>query len=74
MSNEKEKMIKSFVNSRLIKTREVVKVNFTSLKDFLASVFHFIYMSLFNIFVMDLKISAKLGINILRKFILPMKD
>jgi len=41
-SNAKDKIIKSFVMSGLIERGVVVKANFTSLQDFLASVFHFI--------------------------------
>jgi hypothetical protein len=37
-------------------------------------VFHFIFVSFLSMFVMFLRISAKLGMNLLRKFIFPMKD
>jgi len=72
-SDAKEKIIKSFVKKWHIKIGVTVKANFTSLKYLLTSIFHFISICSFRMFVMDLKISSKLGINPLRKFILPMK-
>jgi hypothetical protein len=51
-----------------------VSARLTCLKDYLDSVSHFIFTSFFNIFVMFLRSSAILGMNLRRKFIFPIKD
>jgi hypothetical protein len=51
-----------------------VSAHLTSSKDCLDLESHFIFTSFFNIFVMFLRSSAIFGMNLCRKFILPIKD
>jgi hypothetical protein len=51
-----------------------VSAHLTCSKDCLDSKSHFIFTSFFSIFVMFLRSSARLGMNLRRKLILPMKD
>jgi hypothetical protein len=72
--NAKEKRYKSLVKSGLIKTWASVSARLTCSKDCLDLVSHFIFTSFFNIFVMFLRSSARLGMNLPRKIIFSIKD
>ena len=73
-SEAKEKIRKSFEKSGLIKTGAQVSACFTNSKDFLASTVHFTPTLFLSILVMFLRSFAKLGINLLKKLIFPIKD
>ena len=73
-SDAKEKMKKSLVKSGLSRTGVWVSVFFTSSKDLFAYMVHLTPISLCNMFVMFLRSSARFGMNLLKKFIFPMKD
>ena len=73
-SEAKEKIRKSFEKSGLIRTGARVSACFTNSKDLLASTVHFTPTYFFSILVMFLRSSAKLGINLLKKLIFPLKD
>ena len=73
-SDANEKMRKSLVKSGLMRTGAWVSACFTSSKEFLASRVHLTPTYFLSIFVMFLRSSAKLGINLLRKLIFPIKD
>ena len=68
------KIIKSLVKSGLIRTGAFINACLTWLNDCLASMFHLISESHFNMFVMFMRSSTRLGISLLRKFILPIND
>ena len=57
-----------------MRTGALVRACFTSSKDVFASKVHFTPCSFFNMFVIFLRSSAKLGMNLLKKLIFPMKD
>ena len=72
-SNANEKMKKYFVKSGLIRTGFLVNACFTSSNDFFASKVH-LNPYFFSIFIMFLRSSTRLGMNLLKKLIFPMKD
>ena len=72
-SDANEKMKKSLVKLGLIRTGVWVSACFTSSKDFFAFMVHLTPISLFNMFVMFLRSSARFGMNLLRNLIFPMK-
>ena len=65
---------KYFEKSGLIKIGVRVSASLTDSKDFLASTVHLTPTPFLNMFVIFLRCSAKLGINLLRKLIFPIKD
>ena len=73
-SEAKEKIRKSFEKLGLIRIGARVSACFTNSKDFLASAVHLAPTSFLSILVMFLRSSAKLGINLLKKLIFPIKD
>lgn len=73
-SEENEKIMKSLVKSGLIRTKDFVNAYLTWSNDFLASMFHFISESCLSMFFMFLRSFTRLGINLLKKFILPIND
>ena len=73
-SEAKEKIRNSFEKSRLIRTGARVSACFTNSKDFLVSTVHFTPTSFLSVLFMFLRSSAKLGINLLKKLIFPIKD
>ena len=73
-SKAKEKTRKSLLKFGLTRTGAYVIACLISMKDLLASIFHFIAWSFFNILVIFIKTSIKLGINLLKKFTFPMND
>jgi hypothetical protein len=73
-SEAKENKIKSFVKFGLANTRSLVSATLISSNDFLDSGVHFISFHFLSIFMMCFIISAKLGMNLLRKFTFPRKD
>ena len=62
------------MKSGLIKTGACVSAHLTYSKDCLDLVSHFIFVSFFNMFLMFLRSLARLGMNLRRKFIFPIKD
>ena len=66
--------MKSLVKSGLIRIGVWVIACFTNSNDFFASMVHLTPISLFSMFVMFLMSSARFGMNLLKKFIFPMKD
>ena len=70
----KEKMKKSLVKLGLIRTGVRVSAWFTKSKDCFASMVHLTHVSLLSMLVMFLRIFARFGMNLLKKFIFPMKD
>ena len=73
-SESNEKTRKSFVKSGLIKIGALVKACLIYVNESFPYVVHFMILYFFNIPVMSLTISAKLGMNLLRKFTFPKKD
>ena len=73
-SDAKENMKKSLVKSGLIRTGFWVSAYFTSSKDCFSSMVHLTPISLFSMFVMFLRSFSRFGMNLLKKFIFPMKD
>ena len=72
-SDAKEKMKKSLVKSGLIRTSVWVRACFTKSKYLFSSMVHLNLVSLFSILVMFLRSFARFGMNLLKKFIFPMK-
>jgi hypothetical protein len=66
-SEAKENKIKYFAKFGLANTGALVSATLISSKDFLASRFHFISMPFLSMFVIYFMISAKLGMNLLKK-------
>ena len=73
-SDANENTRNSLVKSGLMRTGAQVSACFTSSKDFLDSRVHLTPTSFFSIFFMFLRSSARLGMNLLKKLIFPMKD
>ena len=73
-SDANEKMKKSFVKSGLMRTGVLVNACFTSSNDFFAYKVHLTPCSILSILVMFLRSSARLGMNLIKKLIFPMKD
>ena len=73
-SEAKEKTIKYLVKYGMISTGALVNAYFTMSKDCLASILHLILEYFLSILVMFLRISVRLGINLLKKNIFPMND
>ena len=74
MFRGERKKIEIFGKVRTDQDGACVSARLTCSKDYLDSVSHFIFTSFFNIFVMFMRSSARLGMNLRRKFILPIKD
>ena len=73
-SEAKENKIKSFAKSGLASTGALVSSTLIYSNDYLALGVHFISLPFLSIFVMCFIISAKFGMNLLRKFTFPRKD
>lgn len=73
-SEVKEKIIKSFWKSRLIRTGVLVRDCLMASKNYLASTVHLSSESFLNILFCSLINSTKFEMNLLRKFIFPKND
>lgn len=73
-SEAKVKIKNSFEKPGLMRTRASVRANLIVENDCFASLVHLISLSFLRIFVMCLTISAKFGINLLKKIIFPKND
>jgi hypothetical protein len=73
-SEVNEKRRKSFVKSGLASTGALVSTTLISSKDFLASRFHLISFPFLSMQVICFMISARFGMNLLKKFTFPRKD
>ena len=72
-SDWKEKMKKYLVKSGLITASVCVGACFTKSKDDFSYMVHLNPISLFNMFVMFFRSSTRFGMNLLKKFIFPIK-
>ena len=72
-SEANEKIMKSFLKSRLIKTGVLVKGCLIESNDFLASTVHLRIESFLSMLFNSLIISTRLDMNLLKKIILPKK-
>ena len=73
-SDAKEKIRKYLEKSGLIRTGALVSACLTNSKYFLVSRVHLTPTYFFSMFIIFLRSSAKLGINLLKKLIFPIKD
>jgi hypothetical protein len=73
-SKVNENKMKSFMKSRLANTGDLVSTIIISSNDILASGFNLIFFPFMSMQVICFIISAKFGMNLLKKFTFPRKD